>query len=905
MATFEEVMEKLRQADAAGNTEDAQRLAGIARRIKTATPTQERLSPSGPLPFLNQAIARTVGAPIDLTAAGLGLIPGAKEFIGPEPFGGSRQIERGMKSIGILLPEEGRKPETVPEFVGAGIGEVAGLMIPGGIAVKTLTRGPGLIGGITNNIWQGMVRHPHLTMVSEITGGAGVGLGRAVGEKEFPESPTARITSEIIGGVAGSLVPIVAVHAPAAVAIRQGRTLLKKISLPFTKEGARFRAGKFIKGQVAEPEVVARSIGEETISDLPPAIQAGEKRLQALYKNMIGQDPVADKEAIESLSESMTKLIAEMRKLGFDAPELLREITQKRVAAIELGMDKRITESMEKAQNSLNRVPVAQRKGAEAEIVRTELEKVMRKVKVEEQALWADTPFDMEIGVENARSTYNSILADTAQAQKVDIPAVLKTSPIIRPQPRPRGPAGFARPVPAPEIPETTTLREMQGLRSKLLEVERIARKNKQWNKARIASDMADAILQDLGEAGPGVESLQAALSATRQFKVRFESGIVAEILGRSKSGAPSISPELTLDISLGRMGQRGAVDINKVVITPEAVAATERYLGRSFTDFVDPAATGKINPIKAERWVRNNEAILDQFPNLRKRMTDATKAQDLADRTRIRMDARKKALQDPNISISARFLNKADLGEEISGIFTSKNPLRMTVELVRQARKDTTGRALEGLRGGMIDYMLEKSSVGGFNELGEKTLSGRTLLNFINKNELALREAFTNEQIIRMRRIGKELTQIEVFDTITATKSGIELKDLPSNALRILARITGARLGGRLGKESAGGSLQMAQIFSGRAKAWMDRLVRDRAAELVHDAVLSKDPQLLQALLLPLDKPGIIAQENVNILNRRLNLWLAGTGKRVWDDIVEESETDREVQQEELQGVQ
>lgn len=887
MATFKEVMEKARQADAAGNTEDAQRLVNIARRIKAATPTQESISPSGPLPFLNQAIARTVGAPVDLVTGGLGLIPGAKEFIGPEPFGGSKQIERGMKAIGALLPEEGRTPETIPEFIGAGIGEVAGLMIPGAMVTKTLSTGSGLVGGITNNIWQGMVRHPHLTMVSEITGGAGVGLGRAIGEKEFPESPTARVTSEIIGGVAGSLVPIVAVHAPAAVAIRQGRTLLKKISLPFTKEGARFRAGEFIKGQVAEPEVVARAIGEETISDLPPAIQAGEKRLQALYKNMIGQDPVSDAEAIESLSKSMIELERQMRKLGYGSPELLREITQKRVAAIELGMDNRVTTAMQKAQDTLNRVPVAQRKGAEAKIVENELRKGMQQEQKRVQAIWKEVPLGLDVDVENTRLTFNSIVDDTAHAQRGDIPSILKGDPIV-----------------AKKGLTSTTLREMQGLRSKMLEIERIARKNSLWNRARIASDIADAILEDIGNSGPGVESLQTALAATRQFKARYESGIVAEILGFSKSGAPTISPELTLDISLGRMGQRGAIDINKVVITPEAVAATERYLGRSFTDYAADIGTGKINPIKSERWVRNNEAILDQFPNLRKRMIDATKAQELADTTRVRMDARKKALQDPNISISARFLNKADMGIEVEGIFKSKNPLKMTVELVRQSRKDTTGRALEGLRGGMIDYMLEKSSVGAYNELGEQTLSGRTLLNFINKNELALREAFTTEQIIRMRRIGKELTQIEIFDKITATKSGIEMTDLPSNALRIFARITGARLGGRLGKESVGGSLQMAGIFSGRAKAWIDRLVKDRAAAMIHDAILSKDPALLQSLLLPLDKPGIVTQENLNILNRRLNLWLAGTGKRVWDDIVEESETDTETQQE-GQGVQ
>jgi len=64
----------------------------------------------------------------------------------------------------------------------------------------------------------------------------------------------------------------------------------------------------------------------------------------------------------------------------------------------------------------------------------------------------------------------------------------------------------------------------------------------------------------------------------------------------------------------------------------------------------------------------------------------------------------------------------------------------------------------------------------------------------------------------------------------------------------------------------------------------------------MIKDAILSKDPKLLQALLLPIDKPGLPATEkNMRILNERMNLWLAGTGRRVMDDILEEKKMDTE----------
>jgi hypothetical protein len=369
---------------------------------------------------------------------------------------------------------------------------------------------------------------------------------------------------------------------------------------------------------------------------------------------------------------------------------------------------------------------------------------------------------------------------------------------------------------------------------------------------------------------------------------MRFESGEVGKILGYSKSGAPAINPDLTLEMTIGRMGERGAIDINKIAVTPEAKKATARYLARSFTDFAAPEGT--VNPVKAERWLKTNEAILDQFPEARKQISDATVAQRFADDTRIKMDARKKALQDPRISTSARYLNRSDMGQEINSILNARHPSRMASELVKQARKDTTGEALQGLRAGFVERILEKSTLGPFNELGEQTLSGRAMLHFIKQNEPTLRTVFNNNQIGRMKRIGTELAKIETFEKANPGKTELELTDWTSSSLRMFARLTGARVGGKLGAESMGGSLQYASIFSTRAQKFVTWLTKDKAQQLVHDAILSKDPALLKSLLKPIAKPQAQKKDLV-ILNKQLNLWLTTTGKRVMDDIASEEQ--------------
>jgi len=874
MSELDTVLNALRKADAAGNTEDAKKLAAIARRLSESPRPSQKENSLGPMPFVNKAIAESVGAPVDLLTKGLNLIPGVDI---KEPFGGSESLKKGMGAIGVKLPEEGQEPQSIPEHIGRGVGEVASFMVPSGAATKFVSKGTGIAGKVASDIMKAMGKHPYLTIASEVSAGAGAGIGRGATAIET-DSPAIQSGAELIGGIAGGMAPYAA---PTVLLRRFGMPIVRKFSVPFTKSGQKYRAGEHLKGMVVDPNAAVKTLNEPTIGDLPASIQVGEKKIATLYKSLLGQDPVADSDAIEEISKSIIKLENEMRKMGYGSPEALAEMTRKRVAAIEMSMDNRVVNAMEAAENKLNALPVANRKVAESRVVRSELEAVMTAERLKTKELWDEVPKEFAVGVDNIRERFASIKDGLSQAQNVDIPSSLKNNSII-----------------TDENLTSTTLKEMQGLRSKLLEVARIARKDGQWNKARIAEDVSDAILMDLGivahqSATPEAAALQAALASTRQFKTRFESGIAGKILGYDRTGAPAISPDLTLDISIGRMGEKGSIDIGKVVVTPEARKATERYLARSYTDH----AMGKnsvIDPIKSERWIRTNEAILDEFPELRTKLSDIAGAQEVAMKTKTVMEARKKTLRNPNISVSAKFLNAADLHLEIKTILKSPSPSKMMNQLVRQARKDPTGAAVEGLKAGMLDLALEQSTRGAFNELGEQTLSGRTLLNFISQNDTILRQVFSTNEILKMKQVGRELSKIESFNIVSAGKPDIEMKDVASSGLRLFARIGGARLGGKMGKDSPGGSLQMAQIYSSTAKKFVTRLTRDRAEEMIKDAILSKDPKLLQALLSPMDKPSTKA-DVIKYLGSQLNIWLAGTGKRVAEDLLKDELTEGE----------
>jgi hypothetical protein len=812
---------------------------------------------TGTMGFVNRAIAGTVGAPVDIAAAGLSLIPGVDI---QEPVGGSESIKKGMAVIGAPTPKKSVRPSTPMEHVGTAIGETAASIIPVAKVLQVLKQGVGLTAQVANIMWQGMTKQPAITAASELTGATGAGLGRFAGEAQT-DSPALTGVAEIAGGVAGGLTPAALAYTPVMIAGRLGKTALKKVSLPFTKEGAKFRAGEFIKKQVADPEIARKEVTTETIGELPPAVASGEKRLMTLYNQFRELDPVVDAKASQKISHSIYQLEQELRGLGYGAPDILQDIAKKRVTSIEGAMQKRIADALGVADKKLNALPVATRQSKESAVVRSELEKVRKQESDFVKTEWDKVPKELEVGYSGSKQAYKDLLGDISEAQKGDIPSVLKRSFLAR-----------------EKVKFPVNVKEMQGLRSKLLEVQRAAKQEGQWNKARIAGDIADSILDDLSEGAGG--ALEIAIAATRQFKERFERGIVGKVLGYSKSGAPSISPELTLDVSIGRSGIKGAIDIDKVVVTPEARAATERYLTKSFTDYVTDKGTKGFNVNRANKWVENNVEVLDQFPELRTNLSDVAGSQKIANDTLSLMTARQKKLQDPRISMTAKFL-KSEPSSAIKDVFKGKNPGQKTRHLVKLAKKDTTGEAMEGLKGSYITHIIENSSVGPYNELGEQTLAGSKLHGFLNKNRGVLRQVFEPEELVRMDKIGSELAKLELAEKATGRAVKIEMDDVASNFLRLASRVGGAQVGRQVAGLTGGGTVQTPGIFSERFKNFAQHLTKDRAAQLINDAIMADDGgKLLEALLLPIDKPTTRSgQANLQKLNKRMNLWLMGTG--------------------------
>lgn len=829
----------------------------------------------GFVPFATATMAKIAGAPTDLVHTGLQQIPGLKERLVEEPFGGEKSIRAGLTAIGSKLPPEGAEPETIPEYLGRGFGEGVGFLVPGMGAAK-------VAGRFGKPLVEAAMASPLTTAATEAAAGTGAGAARYAVEKEFPDNPYAQFLAEFAGGVAGGTVPSAAKMATKYVGprawLRGGKWAFdktKSATVPFTESGAKYRASERLRDLAANAEEAAKALETPSVGGLSAAVQTGDKRLMALEQVIRDADPTLDAKMLEQATAAAKKLRSELEKVAPGSVSDTRAFMSRRAENLQSWMDGRVSAAAKKAQDRLEKLDPAARKTEESVVVRDELESAYKVVGAQEDRLWARVPKDAPVEPRAALAAYNKLIAETPRAQYEDIPYIARQ---------------FLDPESNRFIGLESNVNEVWGLRSKLLEIARTAKAKNDRFTAKTANEIASALLDDLG-ATPGKlakteagERLREALDFTALKHRKFSQGSVGKILGWDREGGLTVAPETTLDVGVGRGGTKGAVavdELNFAMQSHPADTAMTRYVTRQFVDAATDKA-GKIDPVKARKWMKDNEDILDKFPEIGEQMKSAEGAQALADRTIAATEARRKRVQNPNTSFAADFL-KAEPGQEIDRVFKSSNPTAASQELRKQISKDKTGKAAAGFKNALVDHLIRGSETAAFTEAGEKTLSGRRMLALLRNDRTrgAYTAHFSPDEMQRLEKIATELAKLETAAGRLPNVGGV-VEDLPNSILAIIGRVSGAQVGRRVAMMTGGGTVQTPGIFSGRAAAFMKNLTNDRAAQLLNDAV--QDPELFRALLMPVARPKSAAGAKMaSVPNKRLNSWLAGPGSRVF----------------------
>lgn len=838
MATESELIEALKAADKAGNADDARFLATALQDLrtqqnKTAAPQApaEESEPASKMGFLNKGMAEVLGAPVDLIAGGMSKVTGGR--VPADSFGGSESIRRGMQKIGAPTPD--REPETMGESVFAVGGEVAGFAVPAAALARRFRGAQGVGGNLARSMDDALVKAPVTTTAIEAGGAAGAGVGRQLAQ-ENELGPGGQLTAEVVGGLGGSAA---GARTLASMAGDTGRRVLRQI-FPNAEREASMR----IQSLVQDPQAAAKAIEDLKGTNLLPSSRTQEPGLMALERTVLEQDPAFAADVARRSSETMESLVNSIRQSG--SVQNARKFIEAKRNRLSAALDARIEKASQQAAKALEEVGEDATTAELGTVVRQRLDEALADAKVQEQMLWQAVPQNTKVPVSSTLKKFKELDKALAQAQADDMPAVANQLM--------RGRKGI----------KAIQLSEMDGLYKKLGEVSRIARRDGNRNQARIAEELRESILDDIGNAkgSPEVmEALQTARGFSRQTMERFRKGPVGKLLATDATGAPMVPPELTLDRSAGLSGNRGRLAAEAVAGAaddPQALEAIQGFIKRRFNDAA--VTDGRVAPDRAEAFMRQNQPLLESFPALRDQLRAARSTEDVARRVEKSSDALRKRFQKETVSDAARFLG-APVDQEVNRIFRAPDPEKMMGEISKMARKDRSGKALEGLKAGVTDYIIDRATVGGIDNFGRNPVSGKAIVRMLDdpKQRKVLSKIYDPLELRRMRRSADMLAAVENSVKSKGTLENIVEPGMGAT-LSIPMRVIGAKLGAKfVGGGGAGVNLQAAQIGSSRMNRIWNSLTVGKAERIVAEAI--KDPEVMKHLLLDFSKatPGQI----------------------------------------------
>lgn len=844
--------------------------------------------------FLNEAIARGFGGPVDLANM---LMFGAG---GERPVGGSESIRAAMggasevtERLGLgggAVAARGDQPQTFGEHIGRGVGMGASMVVPFGGLTNILTKSAKpLVQKVATQLHESMVRSPWLTGIYELFAGAGTGVGRKIGEEEFPDNPTAQAMTELAFGLGVPLIPTalrsigrnvvapVLRHTPVVgTAIRAAG----RAAFPFTETGGRFRASRRLRELAEDPEAAAARIDEG--GDLSAAARTGDPNLLALEREVLKTDGALRGRFIRERTETTKNLRREIDDIGGSGKiSSTRQFIGNRVDRLLASLDSRLRQASTLSKQRVSDLDPNVRSLEASVIVREEIEAALTAARKQETELWNEftsSAPDILFPVTHTRKTYLTLLNDLPRAQRDSMPENARK--FLDPDTKNKDVFG-----------ESETAIELHGLYSVLREDARIARSAGKRNEARIADKIADSILDDLGvkadEPTDVGRAIKDAIDYSRLLNEKFYKGAVGKLLGYAREGGPVISPELTLDkvIVSGRRGAVGTKEVTRAIgeEAEDSPAAIEDFIRKNFIDRA--VVDDTINLTQARKFFTSNEDLLKQFPKLREELFKATDDQNVANL--ITTTVKKFPLVSPSMSMASKFLG-SPVGDEIKRIIASGDPTSLALQIQRQAQKDPTGEAVRGLKGGVVEYLLRQAgNIDVVQGQTQSIVNGRKLLNILGDKKTAsvVEALLTKEDLDRLREVAHQLTLVQ---RATAQGEGVDkvMKDFPNTVMNFAATVLGARAGAQLGAGTTGASLKTASALSALVQKFLGRLTNDKAEALIRDAVTN--PDLYSALLRNADTP-----QGVKIINTRLNAWLAGVEGRylTQDEELEETE--------------
>lgn len=773
---------------------------------------------------VNRGIADSVGGLVDL-------VNPFDKYTGSAKTGLTNLMESG----GIEVAQG--DPETLGQAFARGSGEAAGAMIPATKGLQVLGKAGGMVGQFADDAARAMLT-PGSAAVETLSGGVSETARKGAKDAGAPDwvQDVAAIAAPAVAVPAGvAALKQTAKLAPSAVGARAVGRKIKAAVAPYTEKGAREVARNRLQG-LAGGEDRARELGKRISVDdefgLTPAQQTNDPNMLSVEQLAADQSPLLRVELENRFLKAGKAGKDALQGMGGDT-QAARSFFAQRRAAYKTKLQTRADKAIEAANKRIAALSPSNTESDNSLVVKREIDRALGSALSEENRLWRSIPKDAQVGTANAKTVAQKLASETSRAQQGDIPRAVRTLLLDE-----NG------------LGDVDTVQEVYGLYSELRRASRSAMAGNDQNKnmARIADEVAEALLKDLGavDAQPAIgRKINQARAFSAALHETYDRGAVGRILKRSLDGDAAIDPELAMRRSVGRSGAEAAVASRQIETATNGEAAPKAiqdYIKDRFSKAA-VSATGEFNRGSAAKFARDNVELLNRYPQLRDEIRASVAQRESADQFATRIVGKIRALEDTRRSAGAAFLNGPP-EKAIRSIIDAKVPANAARQLASEARKDPTGEALAGLKGAFADHLISTS------RSGTDGISGAAMSKVLAdpKMKVALRQVFSSAELQRLHRITAAMNKLEAATAPTPSIGNTLSGAQPNRLIEYLVRIVAARHGASLGG-TAGGSLQTAQMASSRMKELINSLASDKASQILSDAVT--DPELFRSLLM------------------------------------------------------
>ncbi len=759
-------------------------------------------------------------------------------------------------------------------------GEVIGGAVPFAAAPMAAARAgarfaPSKVGTFINRIIDTAAKSPGTFATAEAAAAAGSGFAGGVAESLRPGEVGPRVAAEIAGGF---LNPARLLTVAGKGAFDSARAALQTMS----PSGRETRAAKVLTEILNEagedPATLAVLLKQSGIpgTELTSAQKAGSPALAALEAKL-RQGSAKFTAEMRKQTEDSLSIISDMTVAlrGTGDPAAFAEAAKLRQRYFSILLSGRAAEAEQAALTAAQRI-TRDTPAARAELGRQSravLDSAMQDARKAESELWGAIP-------KKTGATADSILARVGELRAERLPEEPLPEIVsgfvrrMRGEPEPSGlpdevtklleqtfgPRVAPAAGPVSNIP--TDVGELLRFRSRMLALAREASGKGEFGDSRVFGQLAEAALDDISAVD--VPGIQEARDFSRALHDTFTRTFGGQALGTTQRGGARIPPELLMNRALGTGREAGDLRLREMEEAtrfiverglggPNAVQnlnvmldVQERIIRLAAADAIDPQ-TGRVSVNRISKFIRDNEAILDRFPETRRELNIAAQSETKARAIGKRINIAQRIIdRDAAFSKAAKVENPLDA---VDKAIRGNNPVRDLTSLAKVASR---GDAKEGFRAAVFDYAT-RLSVDASGDFSFQRMRN-AMLNPVRPGQPSVMKIMERNGAISPVESARFLRLLDEADKIeTAVQTGIGMDEIisaPNAIFELFLRVRGAQTAEQLlgGPGGAGSSLILAREGSKFARNVFAKLPQRRVKDVLFEA--AKDPRLMASLL-------------------------------------------------------